>query len=232
MKAWTPLKPLDREAKMVREIPANSQDLNDPPSDSATLIPLTRILPHRRDDLEARRAGSNGSQYEVSIHIQNLGAPGSAKIYLVWGDIPLPPAGVLPTLWVAGGDKKEFAMSGAAFPFHVIIEPATVSAEALGSPAPGAFTYGPIALANTPLPGGVVVQDAISGETWTDNGQGVLVASGGSALDGTIDYGTGDVTINWGGGGSGGNAITADYSYDDGSTQDCRVDRFVRSSRA
>lgn len=51
-------------------------------------------------------------------------------------------------------------------------------------------------LAQSPTPGSVQFTGT-GGNTWTDDGAGVLVAAGPDAVNGTIDYETGECTINW-----------------------------------
>jgi hypothetical protein len=88
------------------------------------------------------------------------------------------------------------------------------SATQLVATGDGATTAFPtVELLNTPIYRGrlqVVVNGSAAG---SDDGDGAIVASGGSGLTGTIEYGTGAITLTFATAPIGGAAITALYDY-------------------
>lgn len=93
-----------------------------------------------------------------------------------------------------------------------------IAAEAVLTATGGETTYDHT-LAELPTPGSVVVDDGVGGNTWTDNQDGVLAAAGPEAAAGTIDYATGEITINW----SAALASTVEVSYRQNMNTDAQV---------
>src|SRR5271165_1268737 len=88
------------------------------------------------------------------------------------------------------------------------------SATQLVASGDGATTAFPtVELLNTPIYRGTL-QGVVNGSAvGSDNGDGAIVASGGSGLNGTIEYGTGAITLTFAAAPIGGAAITALYDY-------------------